>query len=130
MKWLHIFNQKQKKPETVYVIEIETLTRGVPGYDSESYTIHYANTPDTIFVASVEPALRILKGDFMGCDCADGGEFLINRSIIKTINILPALNTPEDAKHLDSFIADKVDNVKVIGWYNYWKEGSEDEKYY
>ena len=122
MKGLHIFNQKQKKPETVYVIEIETLTRGVPGYDSESNTIHYANTPDTIFVASVEPTLRILKGDFVGCDCVDGGVFMISRPVIKTVNVLPPINTAEDAKSIDAFIADNESGVKVVGWYNHWKD--------
>lgn len=124
MKGLSIFNQKNKKPDDVYIIVVETLGSKRVGYDSES------SLGQTVLVASVEQSLRILKGDFVGCNCVDGGEFLISRSIIKTINILPALNTSEDAKHLDSFIADKVDNVKVVGWYNYWKEESEDEKHY
>lgn len=124
MKGLSIFNQKNKKPDDVYIIIVETLGSKRVGYDSES------SLGQTVLVASVEQSLRILKGDFVGCNCVDGGEFLISRSIIKTINILPALNTSEDAKHLDSFIADKVDNVKVVGWYNYWKEVSEDEKHY
>lgn len=118
MKGLSIFNQKNKKPDDVYIIIVETLGSKRVGYDSES------SLGQTVLVASVEQSLRILKGDFVGCNCVDGGEFLISRSIIKTINILPALNTSEDAKHLDSFIADKVDNVKVVGWYNYWKEES------
>lgn len=128
MKGLSIFNQKNKKPDDVYIIVVETLGSKRVGYDSESSLgqTDYSATPDTVLVASVEQSLRILKGDFVGCNCVDGGVFLISRSIIKTINILPALNTSEDAKHLDSFIADKVDNVKVVGWYNYWKEVSED----
>lgn len=124
MNWLSISSRKQKKPDSVYIIEIETLDTGTFGYDTETYPVHFTSTPDTIFVASVESSLRILKGDFVGCNCVDGGEFLISRSVIKTVNILPPLNTAEDAKSIDGFIADNTDGVKVVGWYNYWKEES------
>ena len=123
MNWLSISSRKQKKPDNVYIIEIETLDTGTFGYDSETYhPVHFTSTPDTILVASVESSLRILKGDFVGCNCVDGGEFLISRSVIKTVNILPTLNTAEDAKSIDGFIADNTDGVKVVGWYNYWKD--------
>lgn len=124
MNWLSISSRKQKKPDSVYIIEIETLNNGLFGYDTETYPghINYIQTPETILVASVEPSLRILKGDFVGCNCVDGGEFLISRSVIKTVNIMPAINTSEDAKSIDAFIADNIEGVKVIGWYNYWKD--------
>ena len=122
MKGLRMFSQKQKKPDNVYIIEIETSDPGVFGYDAETYPVQYTHKPDTILVASVESSLRILKGDFVGCNCVDGGEFLISRSVIKTVNILPPLNTAEDAKSIDGFIADSTDGVKVVGWYNYWKD--------
>lgn len=122
MDWLSISSRKQKKPDSVYIIEIETLDTGTFGYDSETYPVHFTSTPDTIFVASVEPTLRIMKSNFVGCKCVDGGEFLISRSVIKTVNILPPLNTAEDAKSIDGFIADNTDGVKVVGWYNHWKD--------
>lgn len=122
MDWLSISSRKQKKPDSVYIIEIETLDTGTFGYDSETHPVYFTSTPDTIFVASVEPTLRIMKGDFVGCKCVDGGEFLISRSVIKTVNILPPLNTAEDAKSIDGFIADNTDGVKVVGWYNHWKD--------